>query len=518
MPREQRGAASGYLGLMTILGNIGSLALAGILLSSVSLASIGSMSIERGANVFYALTSVVLLVSVVITLVRVPDEALTRIQAAAAANGETGMRQHFAHLWIAPWRHTNFTWVILTRAFVMLGLTLFLTFIEYYFADVAHETNFVGATATLAVLALLGAVCSAFLLGVLSDRVARVPLVLLASACMAIPAVAFILLPAGAPLWPLGLLFGLGYGAYTSGDWALAVDALPSASNVGKDMGIWSVATTLPAVVAPLLGSLVLALASRFGAISVGYRLVFALAAIFLLLGAICVQFVREDRGAPPLAPSSPSVPAARRRRIARGWSLAFRTRAGHARGFLRFWPVWERVTLLVHPTYPIPRATANVLRTQLTRWHGRTITLPDGTHVAKGDLVVELHVNNRALGEFVMHASDWRLLPLIAEDLRALAGAMRTPAFPREVRAVYGFTLLSRAAPRLGFTVRSRPHTLRAWLDRVFLMGLLPLYNPRGLDRLQQGTIYASYPEEVWMSCDELLRRYGASEYARPE
>jgi MFS family permease len=519
VPREQRGAASGYLGLMTILGNVGSLALAGILLSSVSLTSIGSLSIERGANVFYALTSVALLVSVFITLVGVPDEPLTLTPSAAAGSAaETGTRQRFAHLWIAPWRHNNFTWVFLTRAFVMLGLTLFLTFIEYYFANVAHETNFVGATATLAVLALLGAVCSAFLLGVLSDRVARVPLVLLASACMAIPAVAFILLPAGVPLWPLGLLFGLGYGAYTSVDWALAVDALPSASDVGKDMGIWSVATTLPAVVAPLLGSLVLALASRFGAISVGYRLVFALAAIFLLLGAICVRFVREDRGAPPLAPSTLSVPGARRRRIARGWSLAFRTRAGRARGFLRFWPVWERITLLVHPTHPIPHASANVLRTQLTRWRGRPITLPDGTQVARGDLVVELHVNNRALGDVLAHASDWRLLPLIADDLRALVGAVGTPVFPREVRAVYGFTLLSRAAPRLGFTVRSRPHTLRAWLDRVFLMGLLPLYNPRGLDRLEQGTIYTSYPAEVWMSCDELLRRYGDVGYARAE
>jgi len=517
VPREQRGAASGYLGLMTILGNVGSLALAGILLSSVSLTSIGSLSIERGTNVFYALTSVALLVSVFITLVGVPDEPLTLTPAAAAGSAaETGTRQRFAHLWLAPWRHNNFTWVFLTRAFVMLGLTLFLTFIEYYFANVAHETNFVEATATLAVLALLGAVCSAFLLGVLSDRVARVPLVLLASACMAIPAVAFILLPAGVPLWPLGLLFGLGYGAYTSVDWALAVDALPSASNVGKDMGIWSVATTLPAVVAPLLGSLVLALASRCGAISVGYRLVFALAAIFLLLGAICVRFVREDRSAPPLAPSTPSVPGARRRRIARGWSLAFSTRAGRARGFLRFWPVWERITLLVHPTQPIPHATANVMRTQLTRWRGRPITLPDGTHVTRGDLVVELHVNNRALGEVLAHASDWRLLPLIADDLRALAGAAGTPVFPREVRAVYGFTLLSRAAPRLGFTVRSRPHTVRAWLDRVFLMGLLPLYNPRGLDRLQQGTIYTSYPAEVWMSCDELLRRYGAGDSQR--
>src|SRR5260221_10077 len=396
VPREQRGTASGYLGLMTILGNVGSLALAGILLSSVSLTSIGSLSIERGANVFYALTSVALLVSVFITLVGVPDEPLTLTPSAAAGSAaETGTRQRFAHLWIAPWRHNNFTWVFLTRAFVMLGLTLFLTFIEYYFANVAHETNFVEATATLAVLALLGAVCSAFLLGVLSDR---------------------------------------------------------------------------------------------------------------------------EARGAPPLAPSTPSVPGARRQHIARGWSLAFRTRAGRARGFLRFWPVWEHITLLVHPTHPIPHASANVLRTQLTRWRGRPITLPDGTQVARGDLVVELHVNNRALGEVLAHASDWRLLPLLPADLRARAGPKGPSVFPHEVRAVYGFTLLSRAAPRLGFTVRSRPHTVRAWLDRVFLMGLLPLYNPRGVDRLQQGTIYTSYPPEVWMSCDELLRRYGDVGYARAE
>src|SRR5260221_12559103 len=125
VPREQRGAASGYLGLMTILGNVGSLALAGILLSSVSLTSIGSLSIERGANVFYALTSVALLGRVFITRGGVPDEPLTLTPSAAAGSAaETGTRQRFAHLWIAPWRHNNFTWVFLTRAFVMLGRTL----------------------------------------------------------------------------------------------------------------------------------------------------------------------------------------------------------------------------------------------------------------------------------------------------------------------------------------------------------------------------------------------------------
>lgn len=507
VPQEQRGAASGYLGLMTILGNVASLALAGVLLSSVSLTFISSASIEQGANIFYALTGIVLLVSVIITILGVPDEPLALAPTAPAAT-----RQRFTEMWIAPWRHHNFVWVFLTRAFVMLGLTLFLTFIEYYFANVAHITNFVQATAVLAVLALLGAVCSAFILGVLSDRIGRVLLVLLASACMAIAAVAFIVLPAGFPLWPLGLLFGLGYGAYTSVDWALAVDALPSASNVGKDMGIWSIATTLPAVVAPLLGSIVLALASRFGATTLGYRLVFALAAIFLLLGAICVRFVREARPTPPSAPSIPSETTPHRRRIAPGWHLAFHTSAGQARGFLRFWPVWERIMLSLYPTRPIPNATANIFHIHVTRWPGRPITLPDGTHIAKRDRVIELHINNPALAERMTQNQSWRsLLHLMADDLRALAAWSQTPEFPSEVHAVYAFTLLSRAAPRLGFITRSRSHTLHTWFDRFFMMGLLTLYNPRGLDRLREGTTYGSYPEEVWMSRDELLRRYGA-------
>lgn len=511
VPREQRGTASGYMGLMTIMGNVVSLALAGILLSSVTLTSISSVAIERGANIFYALTGFVLLVSVVITITRVPDVPLTQAKAPAAP---TGVRLRFTYMWIDPWRHQNFTWVFLTRAFVMLGLTLFLTFIEYYFANVAHVTNFIQATATLAVLALLGAVCSAFLLGILSDRVGRVPLVLLASICMASAATAFLVLPAGAPLWPLGLLFGLGYGAYTSVDWALAVDVLPSASDAGKDMGIWSTATTLPAIVAPLLGSIVLTFASRFGTTAAGYRLVFALAAIFLILGALCVRFVQENRSPSPAVLPAPSQPASPRRRVAPGWRLAGGTRAGQARGFLRFWPFWERITLLVHPTTPIPHATASIFEVQFIRWPGRPITLPDGTRVAKGDRVVELHLNNRMLASIMTHTNSRPLLlHRMEDDLRAFAAWSKTPQFPPEIRAVYGFTLLSRAAPRLGFTTRARPHTMRHWLDRLFIMGLLALYSPQGTERLQQGTTYRSYPEEVWMSLHELLRRYDTPE-----
>jgi len=266
---EQRGAASGYMGVMTIIGNVGSLAVAAFLLGQVTPGVGFGASIRMGASLYYVLTGIVLIWGTWVTIAG-----------------------------IAPWRHHNFTWVFLTRAFVMLGLTLFLTFIEYYFANVAHVTNFVQETAVLALLALLGAVTSAMALGVLSDRTGRVPVVFLSTGLMTLAAVVFVVAPENFLLWPLGIIFGLGYGAYTSVDWALGVDALPSLDAAGKDMGIWNIASTLPAILAPLLGSLVIAASDHFGEIALGYRLVFGVAAIFMLLGAAFILKVREEESA----------------------------------------------------------------------------------------------------------------------------------------------------------------------------------------------------------------------------
>jgi MFS family permease len=201
--------------------------------------------------------------------------------------------------WLEPWQKRDFTLVFLTRTSVMLGIGLFMTFIEYYFANVAQVTNYVQETAALAVLALGGAATSAFVLGILSDRLrsrlGRVPLVCGATICMSLAALAFVVLPAGAPLWPMGLLFGVGLGAYFSVDWALAVDVLPSSDSVGKDMGIWTIATTLPAIIAPFVGAVVLNIAGAVGYTALGYRLVFTLAVALLLLGAFWVLMVRNQ-------------------------------------------------------------------------------------------------------------------------------------------------------------------------------------------------------------------------------
>src|SRR6266436_3145567 len=401
VPEDQRGRASGYMGLMSILGNVCSLALAAWLLGQVNLVSTGSDAIHSGAIV----------------------------------------------------------------------------------------------------------------LGVLSDHSGRVKIVSLATVCMALAALAFVVLPDTRVLWPLGLLFGLGFGAYTSVDWALTIDSLPALDTVGKDMGIWNASATIPAIVAPLLGTMIFAIVSVFGQTQLGYRIIFALAAFVLILGAIFILKVQEKQESRTI-----SKPQAPHRSVSFGWRLAFRTRDGRARGFLRFWPFWEWLTLTVWRVKQIPHAPHGLLEVHFIRYHGRSIDLPDGTHIGKGDLVGELHLRNRVLLEAAKQTGPWGFIQMVMQDLGALATWTQAPDFPADLRALYGLTLLSRASRRIGFTVRERPKTLQARLDRFFMMGLLVLYNENGLERLLQGTTYGSYPQEVWMSREELVRRYGGKQQGQVE
>jgi len=296
VPADQRGTASGYLGLMTILGNVGSLVAAAVLLSSVSSGPGLAAAVRSGAARYYALGAVVLVIGVLVTVVGIREKPISTVPPPLAREERPGASRNFLDPWLAPMRHDKFRWVFLTRASVMLGLTIFLTYIEYYFANVAHVTNFVQSTAAVALLALGGAVIGALTLGMVSDRIGRVGIVAIATGLMALAALAFVVAP-HIPLWPLGLLFGAGYGAYTSVDWALAVDSLPALGAAGKDLGVWSIASNLPAVLAPLVGGLVIGGGSAAGiSTEAAYRSVFALAAGFLVLGAIFVFKVQEGQ------------------------------------------------------------------------------------------------------------------------------------------------------------------------------------------------------------------------------
>lgn len=276
---SQRGAASGWLGFMTLIGSVGSLAAAGALLGGVSQGPRLGAEVSHGAVLFYAVAAIVLALTALVTVLSVEERPAPVI---------TTPRP-----WTDLLRHQPFRVVFAARALVMIGLTLFLTYIEYYLAATNGATAFVGATVAIALLALAGALVSSLVLGIASDRIPRVRIVIAANLAMAAAAWIFVVAPADMPLAPLGILFGLGYGAYLSVDWALAIDSLPGGASSARDLGIFTVSINLPSLIAPALGGLVIVLAGAAGFGDVAYRLVFSLAAVSLLLGVLVVRRIR---------------------------------------------------------------------------------------------------------------------------------------------------------------------------------------------------------------------------------
>ena len=277
---SQRGAASGWLGLMTLLGSVGSLAIAGALLGNVRPGLRLDSDVEHGALLFYAVSALVLIVCTAATVFGVHERA-------PAVQAQPPRR------WDELLRHQPFRVVFAARALVMIGLTLFLTYIEYYLARVNGATTFVGATVAIALLALVGALASSLVFGIASDRIPRVRIVVIANLLMAAAAVAFVVAPAQLPLAPLGLVFGLGYGAYLSVDWALAIDSLPGTGTSARDLGIFTVSINLPTLIAPALGGAVILVTDALGVPGLAYRMVFTLAAVSLLAGIVVVRRIR---------------------------------------------------------------------------------------------------------------------------------------------------------------------------------------------------------------------------------
>jgi MFS family permease len=274
----QRGTASGWLGLMTLLGSVGSLAAAGVLLGNASSGPALEAEVTRGALLFYIAAALVLVLCAAVTVLGVEERPASHAP---------------PHSWIALFRHQPFRVVFGARALVMIGLTLFLTYIEYYLAATNGATAFVGETVAIALLALLGALASSLALGIASDRLPRVQIVVAANLAMAAAAWIFVFAPSHFPLAPLGILFGLGYGAYLSVDWALAIDSLPTTAASARDLGIFTVSINLPSLIAPALGGLVILLAGAAGVGPLAYRLVFTLAAVSLLLGVVVIRRIR---------------------------------------------------------------------------------------------------------------------------------------------------------------------------------------------------------------------------------
>src|SRR5258708_20079875 len=114
-------------------------------------------------------------------------------------------------------------------------------------ADPEEETtNFI-------IILSLTSLVSALAAGWLSDRFGRKRIVYISGTFMALVGLIFIVTQSLPIVLAAGAIFGLGYGAYVSVDWALVAHALPSHHNYSPHLGVSNFSFLIPHFLSPLL-------------------------------------------------------------------------------------------------------------------------------------------------------------------------------------------------------------------------------------------------------------------------
>jgi MFS family permease len=270
VPHRQRGMVGGWLGISQTMGVVGGSAVA---------------AATGGIVAGYVGCIVVLVVLAIPYLLLRKDPPLD-----PALRPPWNRREFLRGFWVNPREHPDFGWAWLTRFLINLGNAIPLVYLLFYLQEEIHHPNPEGGvfvlTATYAGTLLLTVVVG----GIASDRLGRRKVFVL-WAGLVMSAAAIVL--SGAQNFTTAVVaaavLGLGFGVYTSVDFALMTEVLPKAVDRAKDLGVVNVANTLPQVLAPAIAAPVV---THLG----GYPVLYGVAAALGVGGAVLVYRIRGVR------------------------------------------------------------------------------------------------------------------------------------------------------------------------------------------------------------------------------
>ncbi len=295
VPQNQRGLSSGFNGLFNLLGTATGSIVAGLIVNKND-----SLPLYRHEIVqIFLLIALVQTIFVIYTVLTVKETPLPAEKHVSFQPGPFLKKFFFK-----PSTYPNLSWVLLARFLIMMGIWSVYYFLQYYFDDVLGGPGikviffhspfsgefFNGALFQPALLLI--ALPTSILAGWASDHWGRKGLVYLSGIMMTLVCCIFIFFQNQYAALIAGALFGIGYGAYTSVDWALTTDALPPTDEAGKFMGIWSAMGILPQVIGITIGGIILQLLRSLPN-HVGYTSLFMLTIVYLVLGTLVIRQVK---------------------------------------------------------------------------------------------------------------------------------------------------------------------------------------------------------------------------------
>jgi MFS family permease len=278
VPADQRGEASGYYGMMNLVGTIFGFLVVGALLIPTHHVRLGILSMAvvvaaAGAIVFFG----------------VPDVRTVRVSTSPV------LRSVVLSFAIDARRYRDFAWLMVSRLFFLMapvGISTYaFNFIRFTFHLTEGQASLY-ASALQAVVVVFAAIL-AMTAGHLSERFGKKRLVAASCVVGAVGAVLLITAPSLELILVYGVIVGISLGVFLSVDWAFMTDLIPKAE-AGRYMGVSNIATASAGLIArPILGPIIDALNGGRTS-TVGYRVMFGIVAGFYLLALLFLRPVRE--------------------------------------------------------------------------------------------------------------------------------------------------------------------------------------------------------------------------------
>jgi MFS family permease len=271
-PEEQRGFVSAFVGLTLPVATVLGAVVVGLLVTNIQIG-------------YYILAVTLVVVMIVFSFV-LHDARLPRSAVAPFRLGE-----FLKGFWLDPRKHPDFGWAWLSRFLVNIGWNttvggLLFQYLKYG-VKVQNPTS---AVAIAQIIAVAMIVLSSIIGGYLSDRFQRRKVFVIISALMIGAALLLLaLVTSWTAVLVAAVIVGLGFGAYLAVDLALLTEVLPSASDRGKDMGVFNIANALPGAIGPLAAGILVPI---FGS----FQPLFFLATGVVLLAALSILPIKSVR------------------------------------------------------------------------------------------------------------------------------------------------------------------------------------------------------------------------------
>jgi len=200
----------------------------------------------------------------------------------------------FKNLIVDPRKYPDFGWVWLARFLAGVAMTGMFTYFIYFMID-GLGLALPEAGANAGFLSLLSAPVSVLFFtvsGWLSDKVGRrKPFVAGAAVLMAAALVIGGTATTFTQFIVAWLVFAVGQAMYLTVDLALCAAVLPNAKDVGKDMGVFQLALSIPSIIVPLIAPAVLGVGGGHN-----YLLLWGICAALCGVGAAVVYKVKGVR------------------------------------------------------------------------------------------------------------------------------------------------------------------------------------------------------------------------------